>query len=106
MKSEHVITQLNALAQEQRLKIFRVLMVSGETGLCVSDIASDLDISPATLSFHLKELNQAGLILSERQGRHIIYSLNIEAYKELITFLTEDCCKGNAALCKSTNNCC
>lgn len=106
MNSQEVVTKLTAMAQESRLRAFRLLVTQGEQGICAGDIAKQLDISPNTLSFHLKELHEAGLIKSRKEGRSVIYSLNTESYKELLKFLTEDCCAGNAELCQPDSKCC
>jgi len=105
MKSQDVVIKLAALAQESRLSVFRLLVTQGEDGLCAGDIAKKLDISPNTLSFHLRELQEAGLIISDKQGRSVFYSLDIRGYRKLLKFLTEDCCKGNPQLCESDNQC-
>ena len=69
-----------------------------------SDIAEATDISPTSASFHLKELHQAGLIVATRQGRFIRYALHVEAVRQLLTYLTEDCCQGQPELCGSVIN--
>lgn len=99
MKVTEAVTALAALAQESRLQVFRLLVVAGESGVAAGDIASDLSIPAATLSFHLKELTHAGLIESKREGRSIRYSLCVPAMRDLLLFLTEDCCKGRPELC-------
>lgn len=106
MKEDIVIQKLSALAQESRLIVFRLLMSCGAEGLCAGDISKQTGISPNTLSFHLKELASAKLITSQKQGRSIFYSLDTEAYKELLQFLTKDCCAGNPELCQPTSPCC
>jgi DNA-binding transcriptional ArsR family regulator len=90
---------LTALAQESRLRVFRLLVPAGDVGMAAGEIAERLDIPPATLSFHLKELSHAGLIESRREGRSIIYSLRCQGMSELFTFLARDCCKGQPDLC-------
>jgi DNA-binding transcriptional ArsR family regulator len=72
---------------------------AGEAGLAAGEIAERLDIPPATLTFHLKELVHAGLIQSRRQGRSISYSLCTDAIRDLVVFLTRECCQGHAELC-------
>ncbi len=101
-----IVIQFGALAQESRLEIFQLLMTNGETGLFAGEISKNLGITANTLSFHLKALQQADLIKSERHGRYISYSLNIEGYKSLLKFMTEDCCKGNPTLCATDVECC
>ena len=97
---------LSALAQPNRLEVFRILVRCGEQGICAGDISEQLAIPKPTLSFHLKELSHAGLVKSRREGRSIIYSLNIPGMSSLMQFLTEDCCQGRPELCSSENNCC
>ncbi|MFV1968353.1 MAG: ArsR/SmtB family transcription factor [Pirellulaceae bacterium] len=101
MKTEihEAVTALSALAQESRLRVFRLLVKQGPGGMRAGTIAAELDIPPATLSFHLKELVHAGLIESRREGRSIIYGLNAPAVRGLMAFLTEDCCQGRPELC-------
>lgn len=88
------ITQLNALAQDTRLSIFRLLMSSPPGGLSVGEIGERLAVAPATLSFHLKELSRAGLIDGRQDGRFIFYSSNYPAMRGLLDYLSEDCCAG------------
>lgn len=94
MDSSTAVIHLAALAQESRLQIFRLLVQQGSQGLCVSDIGEKLNIAPATLSFHLKELCQAGLITANRQSRHIYYAPDFAVMDTLLAYLTENCCDG------------
>lgn len=87
------IERLGALAQESRLSIFRRLIEAGNDGLAAGELSEDLDIPPPTLSFHLKDLNQAGLINSRRESRSIIYKANYDAINDLIGYLKQNCCK-------------
>lgn len=96
MKETMIVRSLAALAQEARLRIFRALVVAGTRGLNPGNLASQLDVAPATLSFHLKELTNAGLITQERQGRHLVYRASFESMNELLAYLTENCCQGEA----------
>ncbi len=91
-----VLSALAALAQETRLDVFRLLVQAGREGLPAGAIGEALDIPSATLSFHLKELKNAGLIRCERAGRSRIYSPAFKAVNELVRFLTENCCAGVA----------
>jgi DNA-binding transcriptional ArsR family regulator len=93
---------LGALAQEHRLKIFRLLVRQGPSGLPSSDIAEAIGIGPTGASFHLKELDRAGLIVSTRQGRFIRYAVHVDGMRQLLTYLTEDCCQGQPELCGET----
>ena len=99
METESAVIALTALAQESRLKVFRLLVPAGAEGIAAGQIADGLGIPPATLTFHLKELSGAGLVESRREGRSVIYSLRVEGIRELLTYLTRDCCQGNPQLC-------
>jgi ArsR family transcriptional regulator len=94
MDTKSVLAALSALAQESRLAVFRLLVQAGPEGLAASKIGERLDIAPSSLSFHLKELSHAGLIVSRQDGRFIIYSADIAAMHGVIGFLTENCCGG------------
>jgi DNA-binding transcriptional ArsR family regulator len=94
MQTEHAITALGALAQHIRLAVFRLLVQAGPAGLAASRIAQELDVAPSSLSFHLKELSHAGLIVSQQTGRFVIYSANFETMNTLVAYLTENCCGG------------
>lgn len=95
MQTNEVITALAALAQESRLAVFRLLVATGPAGMAANKIAEQLGVVPSSLSFHLKELTHAGLIVPCPEGRFIIYAANFEAMNTLIGFLTENCCGGN-----------
>jgi len=101
MKDRTAVGMLGALAQEHRIKIFRLLVKRGPSGLPSTEIADAVGIGPTSASFHLKELDRAGLVLSTRQGRFIRYAIHIEGMRRLLTYLTEDCCQGQPALCGS-----
>jgi DNA-binding transcriptional ArsR family regulator len=91
-----VVTSLAALAQTQRLRAFRALVVAGPDGLAAGAIAEQLEIAPSALSFHLKELAHAGLVSSEPQGRFLIYRANFPQMTALLGYLTEHCCQGDS----------
>jgi ArsR family transcriptional regulator len=95
MKSTEAVRALGALAQETRLAIFRLLIERGPHGLTAGKIAEALDIVPATLSFHLKELSAAGLLEARTESRFIFYSARFDRMNELLAFLTANCCGGN-----------
>ncbi|MCC6491576.1 MAG: helix-turn-helix transcriptional regulator [Pirellulales bacterium] len=99
MEIRQAVIALTALAQESRLRAFRLLVLAGPAGLPAGEIAQRLDIPAATLTFHLKELSRAGLVESRREGRSIFYSLRCAGMSELLTFLTKDCCQGQPDLC-------
>ena len=92
MDSPTAVTSLAALAQESRLAIYRLLVEAGPTGLAVGEIGAELDVAPATLSFHLKALAQAGLIGARQDGRFIYYSASFSRMNELLAYLSENCC--------------
>ena len=99
MKMKEAVIALSALAQESRLEVFRLLVKLGPEGLPAGQIAETLSIPPATLSFHLKELSHAGLVDSHKEGRSVIYAINIKGINCLMEYLTEDCCQGRPELC-------
>ncbi|MGM9513487.1 ArsR/SmtB family transcription factor [Roseateles sp. DB2] len=105
MEEQHVVRALAALAQAHRLKVFRLLVVAGPQGLTPGAIAEALEVPAATLSFHLKELSHAGLVTQERISRNVVYRAAFERMDELLTFLTENCCKGEACLPVSSTSC-
>ncbi len=92
MKSLDAIESLAALAQESRLAIFRMLVKRGPEGYTPTELGEKLSIAPATLSFHLKELQRAGLIAMHREGRFLFYRPDFSHMNKLINFLTENCC--------------
>ena len=94
MKENDIVKALAALAQSSRLRLFRALVVAGPAGLTPGQLSDQLDIPAATLSFHLKELNNAGLIHPIREGRNLIYSAQFEHMNGVISYLTENCCEG------------
>lgn len=91
---------LEALAHETRLSVFRLLVKAGPAGLTAGAIAAELDARQNTMSSHLAKLNRAGIVTSERDGRHIIYRADFDAVSGLILYLMEDCCGNSAALCE------
>lgn len=94
MNTQQSIAALSALAQENRLAIFRHLVVAGETGMTPGALGKALGLAPATLSFHLKELMQAHLLRKHQDGRFIHYQADFQAMNGLIAYLTENCCQG------------
>lgn len=98
MQETDVIRSLAALAQEVRLRVFRALVVAGQEGLTPGALSEQLGIAPNTLSFHLKELTHAGLVSQERQGRNLIYRASFATMNDLLAYLTENCCQGDACL--------
>ena len=96
MEIKNVVHILTALAQTSRLNIYRELVAIGPEGLTPSALCELLELAPATLSFHLKELSRADLISVRQDGRFLYYSANYSAVKDLVGFLTENCCQGKA----------
>lgn len=94
MKTSNVIDALAALAHNSRLGIFRLLVEQGPQGLPSGEIAARLDLANANASFHLKELEHAGLVGSVPAGRFIYYAANYKTMNELVDYLTTNCCKG------------
>ena len=95
---------LAALANEHRLKIFRRLLDAGAQGVGAGALAEETGLSQSNLVFHMRELADAGLVLSKKQGRHVVHELKPETVRMLLTFLTEDCCQGHPELCDLSAN--
>ena len=96
MESNAAVESLAALAQNSRLQVYRLLVQAGPEGVAASELAQRLDIPANTLSFHLKTLSHANLILARQEGRFIYYSANYEQMSDLLGFLTENCCGGRS----------
>lgn len=92
MDAPTAVSSLAALAQESRLRIYRLLVEAGPAGLAVGEIGASLHVAPATLSFHLKELSHAGLVASRQEGRFVYYSANFRKMNDLLGYLSENCC--------------
>jgi len=99
MESKEAVISLAALAHPQRLAIFRLLVRQGPSGLPAGEIAEAVGATPTAASFHLKELDRAGLLHSTREGRYIRYAVHFEGMRKLLTYLTEECCQGRPELC-------
>jgi ArsR family transcriptional regulator len=99
METKPAVAALAALAQETRLSIFRLLVQAGPQGVPAGGISDALEVPPATLSFHLKELVHAGMVTSRQQGRFIYYSADFDRMAALMTFLTQNCCQGMPQEC-------
>ena len=99
MEPIDAVKRLSALAQEPRLKVFRLLVKAGPEGLAAGDIARTLNTAPNTMSAQLLIFLNAGLIRARRDGRSIIYSVDFDTMSDLLIFLTEDCCAGRAEIC-------
>jgi DNA-binding transcriptional ArsR family regulator len=103
MKNQQAISAFLALGQETRLNVFRLIVQRGEEGLTPGHILEILGIPNATLSFHLKELVTADLLLVERQSRHLIYRPNAELVQKLSAFLLDNCCGGKSCIPRKPN---
>jgi len=99
MDEEYIITALSALAQQHRLRAYRALVVAGGAGITAGVMAEELGVSPAALSFQLKELTHAGLIQPVQEGRFVRYRANYAAMTALLNYMTENCCAGSADTC-------
>lgn len=96
MESKTAVRALGALAQDSRLQVYRLLVQAGPEGVAASDIAERLGVPANTLSFHLKSLSHASLVLSRQDGRFIYYSANYQQMNSLLGFLSENCCGGRS----------
>ena len=107
MDAPKTVLALSALAHEARLAVFKLLVQAGPVGLAAGVIATRLEIAPSALSFHLKELTHAGLLLQRPDGRKIHYSANFVAMTGLMAYLTDNCCQGaSCELTASAVDCC
>lgn len=98
MEENDVVRSLLALAQSVRLRAFRALVVAGPEGMTPGALTQALEVPATSLSFHLKELANAGLVTQERQGRNLIYRAAFDQMNGLMAYLTENCCQGAACL--------
>jgi ArsR family transcriptional regulator len=99
MKTRRIIDALGALAHEHRLAIFRLLIERGPAGLSAGRIAERVGLVPSSLTFHLQNLQRAGLIARRRESRQLIYSADFTAMNALVSYLTENCCAESEAEC-------
>ncbi|HEY1736907.1 MAG TPA: metalloregulator ArsR/SmtB family transcription factor [Methylovirgula sp.] len=102
MEITDAVTALAALAQENRLEVFRLLVETGPDGMAAGEVASELGLAPNTLTFHFDRLRAAGLVSVAREGRSMIYAARFETMNALVAYLTENCCGGEscAPVCK------
>jgi ArsR family transcriptional regulator, arsenate/arsenite/antimonite-responsive transcriptional repressor len=100
MERTDATAALAALAQDNRLDVFRLLVQAGPEGMSAGAVAEALELAPNTLTFHFDRLRMAGLVTARREGRSVIYAAQYEKMNALIAFLTENCCGGAAAACK------
>ena len=99
MELSNAIDAFSAMAQESRLTALKVLVQAGPAGKSAGALATDLAIPAPTMSFHLKELERAGLILSRKEGRSVIYAADYGGLRRIINYLLADCCQGDKRLC-------
>jgi ArsR family transcriptional regulator len=104
MEMENAIKRLSAIAHESRLQVFRLLVKAGPDGMAAGEVARAMKVPANTLSAQLLLLSNAGLVRARRDGRSIIYAINFEAMRDLLVFLTEDCCGGRAEMCAPLAN--
>jgi ArsR family transcriptional regulator len=99
MKTQNAVAALAALAQDNRLDVFRLLVQAGPDGMAAGRVAEELNLAPNTLTFHFDRLRIAGLVTVRRDGRSMIYAARFETMNGLVAFLTENCCQGASASC-------
>ena len=105
METTDYVAALTALAQENRLAVFRLLVQAGPQGMPAGEVADRLGLAPNTLTFHFDRLRSAGLVTVRREGRSMIYAARYEAMNGLIAYLTENCCGGAVAACAPVAAC-
>lgn len=105
METTEAVTALAALAQENRLDVFRLLVEAGPDGMAAGEVAAELGLAPNTLTFHFDRLRMAGLVSVERDGRSMIYAARYETMNALLAFLTENCCGGDPEACAPASLC-
>ena len=93
MDKQDAVVAFGALSQETRLRVFRLLVEYGQDGTAAGTLSETLGIPHNTLSFHLSQMSHAGLVLSQREGRSIIYRANFEFFTDLIRYMVKDCCR-------------
>lgn len=105
MKKHDAVAALTALAQENRLDVFRLLVEAGPEGLPAGGVASALKLAPNTLTFHFDRLRDAGLVKVRREGRSMIYAAQFDTMNALLAYLTENCCRGSEESCAPSQSC-
>jgi ArsR family transcriptional regulator len=99
MEKSNAVAALAALAQDNRLDVFRLLVEAGPEGMPAGGVAAVLDLAPNTLSFHFDRLRHAGLVTVRREGRSLIYAARYDTMHALLGFLSENCCRGSPEAC-------
>jgi ArsR family transcriptional regulator len=105
MEKEHAVAALAALAQDNRLAIFRLLVEAGPEGMPAGSVASTVGLAPNTLTFHFDRLRDAGLVTVRREGRSMIYAAQYDTMNGLLAYLTENCCQGAQKDCLPATAC-
>jgi len=105
MRKHDALAALAALAQDNRLDVFRLLVEAGPEGMPAGSVASALKLAPNTLTFHFDRLRDAGLVTVQRNGRSMIYAAKFETMNALLAYLTENCCQGAQDACAPTAVC-
>ncbi|UOD50456.1 ArsR/SmtB family transcription factor [Orrella daihaiensis] len=103
VSTEQAAAMLAAIGHPVRLRLFRELVQAGPNGLPAGEMARLLDMPPSSLNFHLRALQQSGLVTSRTQGRFVIYTALFDAMSELLGFLTDNCCGGNPCMPNATS---
>ncbi len=105
MEKLDAVAALAALAQDNRLDVYRLLVEAGPEGMSAGGVAGALELAPNTLTFHFDRLRQAGLVTVRREGRSMIYAARFDAMNNLIAYLTENCCRGAPEQCAAVAAC-
>lgn len=100
MEKIDAVEALAALAQENRLDVYRLLVEAGREGMAAGEVAARLKVSPNTLTFHFDRLRHAALVTVRREGRSMIYAARFDTMNDLLSYLADHCCGGNPARCK------
>ena len=106
MEEQDTVRSLLALGHPMRLRAFRALVVVGHSGMTPGTMSEALGLAPSALSFHLKELMNAGLVTQQRDGRNLVYRAAFDRMNDLLSYLTENCCQGEACEVPSSPSCC
>jgi DNA-binding transcriptional ArsR family regulator len=99
MDEQQALATFGALSQETRLRVVRLLVKAGAEGMAAGQIAEAVGVSASNISFHLKELERAGIVAARREARSILYAADFAALSGLVRFLMEDCCGGRPEIC-------
>jgi len=102
MEKSNAVAALAALAQDNRLDVYRLLVKAGPDGLPAGQVAEKLGLAPNTLTFHFDRLRAAGLVTVRREGRSMVYAAQYDTMNALLSYLTENCCEGRADKCRRT----